>query len=368
MTKLMDEKKGGSGILEEEEDVNEVYTERMSTNESEPTDQELAIEVKDVRTNVKGFSVLTWNVWFGDMHESSEAFERRCQLIVESLGTTSPDIIALQEVTPTCLSILLESEWLKTGYDVSRRSINTYGVLILTRKELKASFTTIQLPTKMGRDLHIAKCNIGGRWVVVGCVHLESLNNPAKRKQQLRICKTSLDRFSECKDSILVGDFNFCSYRNYNPEITPLENNMLGQVMLGFVDVWPALNKDSKGFTFDSECNTNVDRYERMRYDRVMARTLTLKPTTIKRYGTHVVRLKTKPEPKRGKIKRGPGCYIRQLSILRGSKRHLSDHFGLLATFAPLQHGERPMPAMLEGTSQEKQVSVCRVLGGCSIT
>lgn len=77
--------------------------------------------------------------------------------------------------------------------------------------------------------------------------------------------------------TILAGDFNFCSYRNFVPSL-PLENDDLSVCLPGWLDVWQALKDASQepGYTFDTELNAFTEamgcgRYERMRYDRVMA-------------------------------------------------------------------------------------------------
>eukprot|EP00466_Bigelowiella_natans_P011721 jgi/Bigna1/141313/aug1.62_g16021 len=272
----------------------------------DPTENEIGVEVKATR-RVSGLSVLTWNVWFGDSYETEESFSKRCQEIVVSLGQTQPDIICLQEVTQDLLDLLLGAGWVKAGYDLSCVKIEGYGVLIMSRGELNGKFEETRLPTHMGRSLHT--------------------------------CKNELDKLGgKDGDAMLVGDFNFCSYRNYNPEIIPLENKVLSEVMPYFVDLWPRLHPGNKGYTFDSENNTLISRYERMRYDRIMVRSKSMKARSMIRYATHEVDLKLKPEPDRGVVKiNGGRVIVRKLSILRGSIIHLSDHFGLMAFLTPLR-------------------------------
>jgi len=306
---------------------------------------------------------------------------------VISLGQTQPDVICLQEVTQDLLDLLLGAGWVKTGYDLSCVKIEGYGVLIMSRGELNGKFEEIRLPTHMGRTLHTVHVELpsgrnkatapssssaepmmttsssssppsssyqqrqrhdlavgatsasslakkeeekGSIIVVIGCVHLESLDNANLRREQLAICKKKLDKLGgKDNDAMLVGDFNFCSYRNYNPEITPLENKVLSEMIPSFVDLWPRLHPGTKGYTFDSENNTLISRYERMRYDRIMVRSKSMKARSMVRYGTREVDLKLKPEPDQGVVKiKGGRVILRKLSILRGSIIHLSDHFG----------------------------------------
>mmetsp|Transcript_39403 Transcript_39403/g.63112 ORF Transcript_39403/g.63112 Transcript_39403/m.63112 type:complete len:224 (+) Transcript_39403:68-739(+) len=195
----------------------------------DPTENEIGVEVKATR-RVSGLSVLTWNVWFGDSYETEESFSKRCQEIVVSLGQTQPDIICLQEVTQDLLDLLLGAGWVKAGYDLSCVKIEGYGVLIMSRGELNGKFEETRLPTHMGRSLHtvhvelssgrrrtttitssssssssyqpshhhhhqqqrydlssVAKKEEDKRGMVIGCVHLESLDNAKLRREQLAI-------------------------------------------------------------------------------------------------------------------------------------------------------------------------------------
>lgn len=307
----------------------------------DPTDEEMAREALATR-ELGGYSVLTWNVWFGDGHEGPEVFKRRCDAVVTSLGRSCADFICLQEVTEGLLTPLLKAPWVtdaKTGYVCSTDKIQTYGVLILCRRSLKPQFSEVCFPTRMGRTLHTAK--VGS--LVVGCVHLESLSSASTRYKQIQISFQAL-RALGCTNEVLCGDFNFCSYRNFNPEITPLENECLPQLLPGYLDLWPTLEPKHKGYTFDSESNTNVYRYERMRYDRVMACCTSLMPRSISRYGTREVDLKIPdPEPQLVKVN---GKSFKRLSISRTGMLHMSDHFGLLACLRPLKEGEAPMQGM----------------------
>ena len=114
-------------------------------------------------------------------------------------------------------------------------------------------------------------------------MHLESLNNHRKREQQLRV---AADVLAPHANSVLVGDFNFDSARNFceigeagspgGGAAQTLENDSLGAILPGHDDVWPLLHPDAAGapgFTFDARRNPLVtNKLEVMRYDRVMAR------------------------------------------------------------------------------------------------
>ena len=131
------------------------------------------------------------------------------------------------------------------------------------------------------------------------------------------------DRMKGYKNSILMGDFNFCSYRNYpRSEEThyrsrtgasdrPLENDSLTAILPHHRDVWAALHPTEKGYTFDSERNPLIAKYEQMRYDRVLSKCINFAPVAIELIGTETI-----PSE--------------DMSL---RKVHPSDHFGLLTTF-----------------------------------
>ena len=125
------------------------------------------------------------------------------------------------------------------------------------------SFTDFE-NSNMGRHLLAMSCEIDGkgksRNVNVGCVHLESLNYAKIRKEQLRACNSLLPPGR----SILVGDFNFCSERNYDGSL-PLENDCLSDVIPSYQDVWQKLKPGDKGYTFDSQINKMLRKFEQAR-------------------------------------------------------------------------------------------------------
>ena len=103
--------------------------------------------------------------------------------------------------------------------DHSGSTVAPYGVLTLCRKSFKPEFKFYPFPTRMARKLLVTRIAVTGDEFLVGNVHLESLDSRALREQQLGICGTVLN---SAPHSILCGDFNFCSYRNYM-NINPLD-------------------------------------------------------------------------------------------------------------------------------------------------
>jgi endonuclease/exonuclease/phosphatase family metal-dependent hydrolase len=238
------------------------------------------------------FSLLTWNVWFGQYE-----FTRRSDHILSFIDKQDVDVVCLQEATHDLLSILKKHPSLLSKYDISDSDLSGstipgYGVLMMTKKALRVKYRLTEFPTQMDRTLLSAELTVKtvsspnqDSTFCVGTVHLESLNYPKLRQRQLQIASRTLRRFD---DVAICGDFNFCSYRNFRPGTT-LENTAMTSTLHEYVDVWPSLvplPPEAKevtsydncsveagmalGFTFDSARNPMIRKLERMRYDRIM--------------------------------------------------------------------------------------------------
>jgi endonuclease/exonuclease/phosphatase family metal-dependent hydrolase len=149
-------------------------------------------------------SILSWNVWF-DYHE----LQSRSDLIIIEIVRMQPDIVCLQEVLPLFESNLSRHRQLQALYEFSKYEPgHGYGNITLVKKNLRPQFTSVPLPTKMGRKLSVARVLVGGSnqvEIVIGNVHLESLeNNQLIREQQLQVCNEQLPAGM----SVLAGDFN----------------------------------------------------------------------------------------------------------------------------------------------------------------
>eukprot|EP01031_Cornospumella_fuschlensis_P034471 gene34471-41733_t len=213
-------------------------------------------------------SVLTWNIWFDFFQQAA-----RYGGIVGIIGSLRPDVVCLQEVTTSFIRILKNSS-LPSMYsisdDLTGESVLPYGTLTMVRKELHATFAFVDFPSWMNRRLLTAEIPHSNGNVIVGNVHLESLDNHPTREAQLQICQKVFLPYSFY---VLVGDFNFCSYRNFIRDNSVLENDSLQRILPGSHDMWldfhdPAVNP---GHTFDGKHNPLVRHKEEiMRYDRII--------------------------------------------------------------------------------------------------
>jgi len=119
-----------------------------------------------------------------------------------------------------------------------------------------------------------------------------------------------------------MGDFNFDAYTNIydTNKGGPLENLNLEKYVPEFVDVWPALYPNDKGYTYDSSVNLMLHRpaHDKTRIDRVILKSIPGK--TKKQWNpTHIKLIGTQP-------------------FMQDSKKEApvlpSDHFGLVTEIA----------------------------------
>jgi endonuclease/exonuclease/phosphatase family metal-dependent hydrolase len=240
-------------------------------------------------------TILTWNVWFDDLE-----YRRRMDHILNLTLENRPDVACFQEVLQEFADMIFQHPVVKDLYHISPFTTGGYGVLTMVKKEYNPQFSFVNFPSRMGRELLKATFEKDQHQIVVGNVHLESLANQPTRAEQLRICGKEL---KNAQLPFLVGDFNFCSERNFiNIEGKPLENEILTTTLPEFEDLWklqivctssPDPNPNSGdenervstptkgsslrsesalGYTFDSQANPMILQEERMRYDRIMAK------------------------------------------------------------------------------------------------
>jgi endonuclease/exonuclease/phosphatase family metal-dependent hydrolase len=216
---------------------------------------------------LKELKISTFNVWFDRFY-----FSDRVNEIINILKSSSSHIICLQEVTAQFINLLAKNDWIqKECYisDYNGTCFNLYGLMTISTVPIE-SVSIHTFPTMQGRNAQILNLNIFNKKVSIANVHLESLNSRDLRETQLFLTQ----QFVQNSDfSIILGDFNFDSKRNYILEETPLENDVLKKYKLeNYLDAWEFLNPNDPGFTFDSENNSNIEQFEQMRYDRILVK------------------------------------------------------------------------------------------------
>ena len=208
-------------------------------------------------------TLVTWNVWFDPHHQA-----RRVAMLLDALVAADADVVCLQEVTPALVALLRAADALR-GYALLDDTLDAeerYGTVILSRLPVRA-WRRHELPTSMGRDLHLAEVTLpDGHCVAVGTVHLESRRwNGDVRAEQLDAAFPLLR--DAAPDAVLCGDFNFddgwdeCARLHAAPD---------------FRDLWPALGRGGPGYTVDTRRNAmtawHKGKEKQTRYDRVLVR------------------------------------------------------------------------------------------------
>jgi len=289
-------------------------------------------------SNVKGsFTVLTLNIWFAENNRMV-----RYKSILDIARKSDADFICFQEVIHEFRTLITKDKEIANRYDISKTcGANWYYCMTLVKKNLNAKFSEKYFKSsRMGRWLLVATASVSQLRIKVGNVHLESLNSSTERRRQLIVSNNEL-KGGDC--SILCGDFNFGARWNFKDmaswgckftkptaedrepykgkKATELENSVLEEVMPDYVDVWDVLHPKDYGYTFDSEINSNLRRWEQMRYDRIMCRrSYNVNPVMIKIIANNPI--VTKDESV------GDLWDLVQKEVI-----FPSDHFGLLATF-----------------------------------
>ena len=286
----------------------------------------------------RGFTVLSWNIWFDKFQMIP-----RCEAISRVIQERLPSVVCLQEVTPLqlqCLLRELSDLYVFSPYDEGC----SYSTLTMARKGAFASpvkFARREFRSEQDRFLQAVMLP-GGPCVVN--LHLESLSNHDTRIDQLKTCRDFLSSSSDLEPaaaatSILCGDFNFCSYRNYRPSSAPLENDDLVRIFPDLRDVWPSLRsvaEEEPGFTYDTALNTMISKTaggaERMRYDRAMFSS-TLRAVSVELVGTEPIsRAAAAAAAAETGSKDVSGFSTPPPSELRRDV-FCSDHFGIFTTF-----------------------------------
>ena len=226
-------------------------------------------------TNAKMLKLITLNTWFDDFY-----FEERFRAITEILRELKADVIALQEITDKSLGIILKEDWVKDNYfisDISGSTFSSYGVILLSRIPIK-NLNLYPLASIMNRHVLIAEFVINEQKILIGTTHLESLNFSAPiRYVQL---KNIFALLNVSNNSVLMGDFNFCSSWNENSNI---DNS--------YLDFWETLRSDNPGYTVYTDINImrkkSKSGEKKVRFDRIISRSAKYcwKPKKINRIG-----------------------------------------------------------------------------------
>jgi endonuclease/exonuclease/phosphatase family metal-dependent hydrolase len=153
-------------------------------------------------------SVATYNRWFNPYMEKD-----RTDILTRILRLNEFDFICLQEVTSFLLTELMNQQWVRDNYILSNADPDNfvppkYGNIMLVKRRWSQAFVEFRkhlLPSRMERTLLVARFKTPDGYMDFATTHLESLNNPHIRAEQLEECFKVLGT----NQAVLCGDFNF---------------------------------------------------------------------------------------------------------------------------------------------------------------
>ena len=149
-------------------------------------------------------TVMTWNMWFDKTNRA-----QRTEILLNEVISYNPDIVALQEVVPESLKIII-AKMHPTYYIIGTISPDIGYDTIILSKFPPIEWDRYYLPkTKMGRNLLLATLQTSTRQITVGTFHLESVFLPkTKMAEDLKESQLKYIYAISPLNSILMGDTN----------------------------------------------------------------------------------------------------------------------------------------------------------------
>jgi endonuclease/exonuclease/phosphatase family metal-dependent hydrolase len=211
--------------------------------------------------------------------------KKRIPPLLKLLDESDADIIALQEVAPWFMKMLLAERWVsEKGYyftKAGQRILMPGGQLIMSKHKIERATWRI-LPGRQRRTVLVATLRINGRRLDVATTHMESyLEDGPTRAKQLDVIFPLL---KEADDAVFLGDFNFGD--GEKPDSDHLAKD--------YVDLWLPLKAKKPGFTWNIEVSDMARKgsfpgEKSRRIDRILVRSKVWTPKQIKIIGDQPV-------------------------------------------------------------------------------
>ncbi|MFK0219725.1 poly(A) polymerase [Streptomyces vinaceus] len=154
--------------------------------------------------------LLTWNTLWDRYDAPRIDTARRRPMLLADLAAADADVIALQEVEPALLALLLAQPWVRSGYTVTTdprgKDVAASGLLVLSRLPVREAGVHLLGPHKAVAAVTV---DTAGGPLVVACVHLTSdhtENGSGRRGAELVRIAEGLSGVEA--DVALLGDFN----------------------------------------------------------------------------------------------------------------------------------------------------------------
>ncbi|WP_445270085.1 poly(A) polymerase [Streptomyces sp. DSM 41634] len=191
--------------------------------------------------------LLTWNTLWDRYDAPRIATARRRPLLLADLAAADADVIALQEVEPALLSMLLAAPWVRAGYtlgtDPGGRDVTECGLLVLSRLPVREAGMHLLGPHKAVTAVTV---DTPAGPLVVAATHLTSdhtENGHLRRDAELARLAEGLAGVEAAVT--LLGDFNDGRHGAEGPAAA-----------LGMRDAWSDVHGAADGTpTFDPGAN-----------------------------------------------------------------------------------------------------------------
>ncbi|MBN1770438.1 MAG: endonuclease/exonuclease/phosphatase family protein [Deltaproteobacteria bacterium] len=243
---------------------------RSRSGEGIPAQGHEDVAARSVGGQATTLSLLTYNVLADPL-----AVQERVPRLLEVIGESKADVVALQEVAPWFLELLAREAWIGE-YDYSRfdgAMAAPGGQLILSRFPIQASYYRV-LPGPQRRTVVVSTIAVNGRSIAIATTHLDSpLESGPTRAEQLDAIFGMLEPADE---AILAGDLNFGD--GEEPETSHLPSS--------YVDLWLNLAGGMPGYTWNIEASdmarlTSFPGEPSRRLDRIIVRSVEWVPGAV---------------------------------------------------------------------------------------
>ncbi|MDX3109920.1 poly(A) polymerase [Nonomuraea angiospora] len=195
------------------------------------------------RSGIPAPRVLTWNTLWDRYDSDRLDTARRRPLLLAALQEADADVIALQEVEPALVSMLLAAPWVRAGYtlgaDPYGPDVDDSGLLLLSRLPVREAARHELGPHKSVAAIAV---DTATGVLVVAATHLtsdHSADGASRRRAELARIAEGLAGVDG--DVILLGDFN-------DGTDTPAS-------VLGLRDAWTEAHGPDQTPTFDPDAN-----------------------------------------------------------------------------------------------------------------
>ncbi|MEW2631225.1 poly(A) polymerase [Streptomyces sp. NPDC048389] len=157
-----------------------------------------------------GLRVLTWNTLWDRYDSDRIDTALRRPLLIDALRDADADVVALQEVEPALLVMLLRTPWVRDAYtlatDPAGRDVDECGLLLLSRLPVREVGHHVLGPHKAVAAVVV---DTATGPVTVAATHLSSdHSDDGAARRQAELARIAEGLASLDGDVVLVGDFN----------------------------------------------------------------------------------------------------------------------------------------------------------------